>query len=297
LAHAWQSSESELKQEPSLRQISFETIVENVKALCLDANYHLGSDVVAALVNARAEETSPPAKRILDHLLENARIADQGEYPLCQDTGLAVFFVEMGQDVFITGGLLQDAVNEGVRRAYKDGYLRKSVVRDPLRRVNTDDNTPAVVWLDMVLGDRLHIHMAPKGGGSENMSEIAMLKPSQGEAGVMDLVADKVSRSGGNPCPPIIVGVGIGGSFEKVAWLAKKAIMRPLNERHPDPFYADMEERLLRRINNLGIGPMGFGGRTTALDVHIEVYPCHIASLPVAVNIQCHSARHKSIIL
>lgn len=280
-----------------MRQIPLETIVEKVKAMCLDANYHLGSDVVVALAKARANETSAPGKRILDHLLENARIADEGEYPLCQDTGFAVFFIEMGQDVLITGGLLQDGVNEGVRQAYKDGYLRNSVVRDPLRRVNTGDNTPAVIWLDMVPGDRLRIHMAPKGGGSENMSEVAMLKPSQGEAGVIDFVMDKVSSSGGNPCPPIIVGVGIGGTFEKVAWLAKKSLMRPVNDRHSDPFYADMEERLLRRINDLGIGPMGFGGRTTALDVHIEVYPCHIASLPVAVNIQCHSARHKSIII
>jgi fumarate hydratase subunit alpha len=292
-----QSSESESNWEPSLRQISFGTIVEKVKTMCLDANYHLGSDVVAALAKARVAETNPPAKRVLDRLLENARIADQGEYPLCQDTGLAVFFIEMGQDVLITGGLLQDAVNEGVRQAYRDGYLRKSVVRDPLRRINTEDNTPAVIWLDIISGDRLRIHMAPKGGGSENMSEVAMLKPSQGEAGVADFVIDKVSRSGGSPCPPLIVGVGIGGIFEKVAWLAKKSLMRSVNERNPDPFYAEMEERLLQRINDLGIGPMGFGGRTTALDVHIEVFPCHIASLPIAVNIQCHSARHKSIVI
>ena len=278
-----------------MRQIPFQTVVEQVKRLTIDANYRLGDDVVTALAGARACETSPPALRVLEHLLENARLAAQGENPLCQDTGFAVFFIELGQEVQIVGGLLEDAVNEGVRRAGREGFLRNSVVRDPLRRVNTGDNTPAVIWTQIVAGDRLRIDMAPKGGGSENMSEVAMLKPAQGEAGVIEFVVDKVSRSGGNPCPPIIVGVGIGGTFEKVAWLAKKAIMRPLTERHPDPYYADIEQRLLSRINDLGIGPMGFGGRTTALAVHVEVYPCHIASLPVAVNIQCHSARHKSI--
>lgn len=278
-----------------MRRITFVTIVEQVRRLYIDANYLLGNDVVAALAQARAQETSPPALRVLDHLLENARIAAQGESPLCQDTGFAVFFVEMGQQVQIVGGLLDDAINEGIRQAGREGFLRNSVVRDPLRRVNTGDNTPAVIWTQIVAGDRLRIDMAPKGGGSENMSEVAMLKPAQGEAGVVDFVVDKVSRAGGNPCPPIIVGVGIGGTFEKSAWLAKKAALRPLTEPHPDPYYADLEQRLLSRINDLGIGPMGFGGRITALAVHIETYPCHIASLPVAVNIQCHSARHKSI--
>ncbi|MDZ7371030.1 MAG: fumarate hydratase [candidate division KSB1 bacterium] len=280
-----------------MREIAYSQIVEAVKELCLDANYRLDASMIRALEEARRREESPAGRKILDHLLENARIAASGENPLCQDTGLAVFFIELGQEVHLAGGRLEDAVNEGVRCAYREGYLRNSVVDDPLRRRNTGDNTPAVIWLDLVPGDRLRIDMAPKGAGSENMSGLAMLKPSQGEEGVIDFVVDWISRAGGNPCPPIIVGVGLGGTFEKAAWLAKKAILRELGERHPDPYYAQLEERLLERINALGIGPMGFGGRTTALDVHIEVYPCHIASLPVAVNIQCHSARHKRIIL
>ncbi|MDZ7314870.1 MAG: fumarate hydratase [candidate division KSB1 bacterium] len=280
-----------------MREIACSQIVEAVRELCLDANYRLNPSMIRALEDARQREESPAGRKILDHLLENARIAASGENPLCQDTGLVVFFIELGQEVHLVGGRLEDAVNEGVRRAYREGYLRNSVVGDPLRRRNTGDNTPAVIWLDLVPGDRLRIDMAPKGAGSENMSGLAMLKPTQGEEGVIDFVVDWISRAGGNPCPPIVVGVGLGGTFEKAAWLAKKAILREIGERNPDPYYAQLEERLLERINTLGIGPMGFGGRTTALDVHIEVYPCHIASLPVAVNIQCHSARHKSIIL
>ncbi len=280
-----------------MRKIAFSTIAEQVKNLCIDANYRLGEDLKSALLEARHREISPAGRRVLDHLIENARLAEEGENPLCQDTGFAVFFIELGNEVVITGGLLEDAVNEGVRRAYKEGYLRNSIVKDPLRRVNTGDNTPAVIWTQVTAGDRLRIDMAPKGSGSENMSALAMLTPSQGEEGVIDFVVNTVSRAGGNPCPPIIVGVGIGGTFEKVAWSAKKAVMRPVGRRHPDPYYAALEERLLERINALGIGPMGFGGRTTALDVHVEVFPCHIASLPVAVNIQCHSARHKSVII
>lgn len=280
-----------------MRKISYNTIVEHTQKLCLDANYLLGKDVIRALTRACEHEVSAPGKRVLEHLIQNAEIAMKGEYPLCQDTGFVVFFIELGQEITIQGGLLKDAINEGVRRAYKLGYLRNSIVRDPLDRVNTGDNTPAVIWTDLVDGDTLTIHMAPKGGGSENMSKIAMLTPAVGEQGVIDYIVGEVDKAGGNPCPPIIVGVGIGGTFEKVAWLAKKSILRPLGEPHPTPYYADLERRLLQRINDLGIGPMGFGGRTTALAVHIEVYPCHIASLPVALNIQCHSARHKSITL
>ncbi|RPH99077.1 MAG: fumarate hydratase [Calditrichaeota bacterium] len=280
-----------------MRTIHAKTVAAQVKQMCLDANYILGTDVVQALKRSLSEETSPAGKRVLEHLLDNARISQKGEYPLCQDTGFAVFFVEMGSRLQLKGGTIQDAIDEGVRQAYREGFLRKSIVLDPLRRNNSQDNTPAVVWLDMIPGDQLCIHMAPKGGGSENMSQIGMLTPSQGREGVIDFVVKMVSEAGGNPCPPIIVGVGIGGTFEKAAWLAKKSLMRPLDDRHDDPFYAELEQEMLRRINDLGIGPMGFGGRTTALDVHIEVYPCHIASLPVAVNIQCHSARHKSAYL
>lgn len=277
-----------------MRTIDAKIITTNVKQMCLDANYNLGTDVVQALQRSLSQETSPAGKRVLEHLLDNARVAQKGEYPLCQDTGFAVFFVEMGHQVQIKGGAIQSAIDDGVKQAYQEGYLRKSIVLDPLRRINSQDNTPAVVWLEMIPGERFCIHMAPKGGGSENMSQIAMLTPSQGRKGVIDFVIKIISDAGGNPCPPIIVGVGIGGTFEKAAWLAKKSLLRPLDCRHDDPFYAELEQELLGRINNLGIGPMGFGGRTTALDVHIEVYPCHIASLPVAVNIQCHSARHKS---
>lgn len=278
-----------------MRSIQINTIIEQVKKLCIDANYNLPPPVVSSLEHALGQEDSPQGKRTLKHLIENAHIAEQGLYPLCQDTGFAVFFVEMGNNVKIQDGLLDEAINEGVRIAYMDEYLRSSIVKDPLHRVNTGDNTPAVIWTEIVKGDKLKISMAPKGGGSENMSEVAMLKPAQGVQGIKKFVIDKVSRSGGNPCPPIIVGVGIGGTFEKVAWLAKKSLLRHIGERNQDPFYANLEQELLTQINDLGIGPMGLGGRTTALDVFIETFPCHIASLPVAVNVQCHSARHKSV--
>lgn len=280
-----------------MREIGFGEIVEAVKELCIDSNYHLGSDVLDALKRALKEETSPVGRSILKQLIQNANIASEGVFPLCQDTGFAVFFLELGEGVKIIGGNLKDAISEGVRRGYAEGYLRKSIVKDPLRRVNTGDNTPAVIWTDIVPGDRLKIIMAPKGGGSENMSEVRMLTPAEGVEGVKRYVIDRVQRSGSNPCPPIVVGVGIGGTFDKCAQIAKRSLFRPIGSRNPDPFYAQMEEELLEEINKLGIGPMGLGGRTTALDVHIEVYPCHIASLPVAVNIQCHSARHKSVVL
>jgi len=218
--------------------------------------------------------------------------------PICQDTGFAVFFIEMGEDVRITGGGFEEAIYEGVRQGYREGYLRKSIVDDPLfERKNTKDNTPPIIHLRLVPGDRIKIVFAPKGGGSENMSEVKMMVPADGEEGVKRFVVDRVRRSGGNPCPPVIVGVGIGGTFEHVAYLAKKALLRPVDSHHPDPRFAKLEDEILEEINKLGIGPMGLGGRTTALAVHIETHPCHIASMPVAVNMQCHAARHKEAII
>jgi fumarate hydratase subunit alpha len=216
---------------------------------------------------------------------------------MCQDTGFAVFFVEVGQDVHFTGGSLSESINEGVRQGYEEGYLRKSILGDPIKRVNTKDNTPAVINYDIVPGDKLKIVFAAKGGGSENMSEVKMMKPSDGVEGLKDFVVDRVRRSSGNPCPPVIVGVGVGGTFDKCAQLAKKALLREIGSTHPDPFYADLEAELLVKINNIGIGPQGVGGRTTALAVFIEVHPCHIASFPAAVNMQCHAARHKEVII
>ncbi len=280
-----------------MREVHVDQIVKTVADLCIAANYQLDDDVVESFRRFREKEESPTAQAILDQLVENAAIAREGQFPMCQDTGFAVLFVELGQEVHIVGGDLWAALNEGVRKGYGEGYLRKSIVADPLRRVNTKDNTPPVVWTEVVPGDKVTITVAPKGGGSENMSEVRMLRPADGLEGVKNFVVDRVSRSGGNPCPPIIVGVGIGGTFEKCAWLAKKALLRPLGQRHPDPFYAEMETELLERINKLGIGPQGLGGRTTALDVHVEVYPCHIASLPAAVSIQCHAARHKTAVI
>lgn len=280
-----------------MREIQASKITEKVAEICVDANYHLEQDVVDALEDGLRKEESPTGKAIIEQILENAKIAREGVFPLCQDTGFSVFFVELGQNVHISGGTLNEAITAGVRKGYGEGFLRKSIVIDPLRRTNTKDNTPPVIWTDIVPGENLKITIAPKGGGSENMSEVAMLTPADGAEGVKKFVIDKVSRSGGNPCPPIVVGVGIGGTFEKVAWLAKKSLLRPIGDRHPDPYYAEMELDLLDKVNKLGIGPQGLGGRTTALDVHIEVFPCHIASLPAAVNIQCHADRHKSVIL
>ncbi len=263
----------------------------------MNANYYLGEDVVAALENARGKEESPLGREIIGQILENAKIAKDEKMPLCQDTGLAAFFVELGQDVHVEGGNFEDALQEGVRQGYKEGYLRKSIVEDPLRRKNTGDNTPAVISIRIVPGDRIKITILPKGGGSENMSAVKMLKPSDGEEGVKSFVVDTVKKAGGNPCPPIIVGVGIGGTFDKCAYLAKKALLRPIGSVHPDPYYAAMETELLEKVNNTGVGPQGLGGRITALAVHIEAHPCHIASLPAAVNTQCHSARHKEIVI
>lgn len=280
-----------------MREIKAKEITEAVKKLCMDANYYLGEDVIDVLKRSLEIEESPTGKEIIKQIIENAQIASKEKVPMCQDTGFAVVFLKLGQDVRITGGNLCDAVNEGVRQGYKEGYLRKAIVEDPIRRKNTGDNTPAVIHTEIVPGDKLKIIVAPKGGGSENMSEVKMMTPAAGIEGVSDFVVDRVNRSSGNPCPPIIVGVGIGGTFEKCAQLAKKALLRSLGSRNPDPFYADLEKRLLKKINNLGIGPMGLGGRVTALDVFVETYPCHIAGLPVAVNIQCHAARHKEAII
>ena len=280
-----------------MKDINAGKITGAVKKLSMDANYYLGEDVVRALEKAAAKEESPLGKEIINQILENAQIAATEKMPLCQDTGLAAVFVEMGQEVHVVGEGLEEAIQEGVRQGYGDGYLRKSMVEDPLRRKNTGDNTPAVISLKMVPGDKIKITLLPKGGGSENMSAIKMMKPSDGEAGVKDFVVETVRKAGGNPCPPIIVGVGIGGSFDKCASLAKKALLREVGSVHPDPYYAEMEKELLERINKTGIGPQGLGGRITALAVHIETHPCHIASLPVAVNTQCHSARHKEIIV
>ncbi|UCE66924.1 MAG: fumarate hydratase [Candidatus Zixiibacteriota bacterium] len=280
-----------------MRNISSGKITSAVKKLCMDANYFLGDDVVGVIRKSLDKEESPLGKEILNQILENAEIAKNEQMPLCQDTGLTAVFVELGSDIHIDGATLEAAVQEGIRQGYGDGYLRKSMVEDPLRRKNTGDNTPGVISINIVEGDKIKITILPKGGGSENMSAIKMLKPSDGEDGVKDFVVETVRVAGGNPCPPIIVGVGIGGSFDKSAYLAKKSLLRKLGSVHSDPYYAEMEKELLERINNTGIGPQGLGGRITALAVHIETHPCHIASLPVAVNTQCHSARHKEVII
>jgi len=279
-----------------MRSIEAKKITETVRQLCIDANYDLGKDVLNALEAAYKKEESPVGKEIISQILENDKIAAEGIFPMCQDTGFAVVFVEMGAGVCIQGNLAE-AIHEGVRQGYKDGYLRKSILGDPIERKNTGDNTPAVIHLDVVPGDKLKIVVAPKGGGSENMSFVKMMKPADGVEGVKSFVIDSVRQAGSNPCPPIVVGVGIGGTFEKCAQIAKKALLRPLGSKHPNPFYAKLEEELLEKINLLGIGPQGLGGTVTALAVHIETHPCHIASFPAAVNINCHAARHKEAII
>ena len=276
----------------ALRQIEASTITATVAEICREANIFLGDDLIAALQGALQREESPAGRGALQQLIENIEIARTEQVPLCQDTGFAVFFVEWGQDLQLTGASLEEAINEGVREGYREGWLRKSIVADPLNRVNTGDNTPAVIHTTLVPGDRVKISFAPKGGGSENMSRLAMLKPSDGRAGVIDFVVRCVREAGPNPCPPVVVGVGIGGTFDQVAVIAKKALFRPLGRPHPHPYYAALEQELLEKVNALGIGPQGFGGRVTALAVHIETYAAHIASLPVAVNLNCHAARH-----
>jgi fumarate hydratase subunit alpha len=280
-----------------VREISAKKITDTVARLSMEANFDLERDVLEALKSGKGAESSPVGKEIFSQLLENADIARTERMPICQDTGLAVVFVDLGQDAHVTGGALNDAINEGVRRGYTEGYLRKSVLGDPLKRVNTKDNTPAVIHTRIVPGDRLKLWVVPKGGGSENMSKIAMLKPADGVEGVKKFVVESVRVASANPCPPIIVGVGIGGSFEQCAMNAKRALLREIGTRHADEYYAALEDELFQKVNDLGIGPMGLGGRITALAVHIEAAPCHIASLPVAVNINCHAARHKTAVL
>ena len=281
-----------------MREIAAEDITKTVTRLCKEANYFLGEDVLSALKKARKDEESPVAANVLDQIIENADIAAKEEMPLCQDCGLAIVFVELGQDAHIKGGDLYEAINEGVRKGYSEGYLRKSVVKQPFSaRVNTKDNTPAIIHTEIVKGDKLKITIAPKGGGSENMSRFIVLKPAQGRAGVVDFVVKTVDEAGSNPCPPTIIGVGIGGSAEKAMYLAKKALLRKVGEPSKDKEVAELETELLQRINATGIGPGGVGGRITSLAVHVETHPAHIASMPVAVNIQCHSARHKEAVL
>ncbi len=281
-----------------MKEIKAKDVTTTVARLCKEANFFLGEDVLAALRKARDEEESPAARQILDQILENADIAAREEMPLCQDCGLAIVFLQIGQEVHISEGDLYEAVDEGVRQGYAEGYLRKSAVRQPFSaRVNTKDNTPAIIHTEIVPGDQLKITLAPKGGGSENMSRFAVLKPAQGRQGVVDFVVSAVEEAGSNPCPPTIVGVGIGGSAEKAMTLAKRALLRTVGEPSPDPEVAELEKELLQRINNTGVGPGGVGGRITSLAVHVETFPAHIASLPVAVNLQCHSARHKEATL
>lgn len=277
-----------------MREVPVKLLSDKIAELCISSNCLLPPDVEAGLLEYRASETFPTAQGILDCLIENKEIARKERLPLCQDTGMACIFLEIGQEVHLTGGDLNEAVNEGVRRGYQEGYLRKSVVRDPLRRENTGDNTPAVLHLSIVPGEQIKVTVAPKGFGSENMSRLKMLKPSDGLEGVKNFVLETIELAGPNPCPPIVVGVGLGSTFEGVALLAKRALLRPFDIPNPDPYYSALEEELCERINALGIGPQGFGGRTTALKVQIEAAPTHIAGLPAAVNIGCHVTRHET---
>ncbi len=279
-----------------MREIHVDEIRDNVAQICIDAAYNVSDDVLTAFDRALEIETAPAAKEIIELLKENARIARDEHIPVCQDTGIAIFFVEIGQDLRIKNGFIMDAVNEGVRKGYKEGYLRKSVV-DPITRKNTGDNTPAIIYTELVPGDKLKISFMPKGAGSENMSVIRMLRPTEGVEGVKNFVLECVEKAGANPCPPVVIGVGIGGDFEKAALLAKKALLRPVGSPNAKLELASIEEMLLKAVNKTGIGPEGLGGKVTAMAVHVESFPCHIASLPVAVNINCHAARHKTIIL
>lgn len=281
----------------AMREIDARDIEKAVADLCVQANCVIGDDVVCAISAARKKETWPRAQEVLSTIEDNIRIAAEECVPACQDTGAACVFVELGQDVHIVGGVLRDAVDAGVARGYTDGYLRKSMVADPLRRENTNDNTPAFLHVDFVAGDALKIVVAPKGAGSENWSRVGMLKPADGEEGVERFVLDAVREAGPNPCPPVVVGIGVGGNFDVVAHLAKKALLRPVGTPNPDGLYADMEARLLSQVNKQGTGPAGFGGRTTALSVAVEAAPTHIAMLPVAVCLNCHVARHAEVVL
>ncbi len=280
-----------------MREIPVQIITEAIKDMCKEANCRLSEDIENAISRGFSEEENELAKSVLSDIMKNANLAQKKEVPICQDTGMAVVFLEIGQEVHFTNGALYDAVNEGVRRGYAEGYLRKSVVKDPVRRGNTGDNTPAVIHAKIVSGDCVKITLSPKGFGSENMSAIKMLKPSDGREGIINFVLETVKSGGSNPCPPIVVGVGIGGTFEKAAQLAKEALLRSVDKENPDEFYAEMERELLEKINKTDIGPAGFGGKTTALGVNIETFPTHIAGMPVAVNISCHVTRHLSKIV
>jgi fumarate hydratase subunit alpha len=280
-----------------VREIQASTITDVVEKLCIEANVYLPNDVKEAITTCRQCEDWPIAQGVLDKIIDNFTIADNEGVPICQDTGMACVFLEIGQDVHITGGFLADAVDEGVRRGYDKGYLRKSVVKDPVLRGNTGDNTPAMLYTEIVPGDTLKITIAPKGFGSENMSMIRMFKPSAGIEGIKKFILEAVETAGPNPCPPIVIGVGIGGTFDKAALLAKKALIRDINSSHPDKYYADLEAEMLEQVNQLGIGPQGFGGRTTAIGLNIETMPTHIAGMPCAININCHVTRHKSEVL
>ena len=275
-----------------MRIIKSEIITNEVEKMCIDANCYLNDDIKNAMVKAKETEKSEVGKGILDNLLKNAEIAREKQIPICQDTGMAVFFVNIGKEVFVEGDSITDAINEGVKRGYQNGYLRKSVVDDPIRRKNTNDNTPAVIYYDFCDGDKIEITFSPKGFGSENKSALKMLNPADGVEGVIDFVLETVKKAGANPCPPMVVGVGIGGTMDKVSVLSKKALTRDIKEKNKDPYYEKLEKELLEKINKLGIGPAGMGGTTTALGVNIEVFPTHIAGLPVAVNISCHATRH-----
>lgn len=280
-----------------MKQLDMEKVTNAVEKLCIDANYYIGRDVLDKIKEFHSREESPVAKNVLEQIITNDEIAINESVPMCQDTGLVVVFLEVGTEVKINGDIYE-AIQEGVRRGYDKGYLRKSMVRHPLDRVNTQDNTPAVIHTKLIPGsDKVKIVVAPKGGGSENMSLVKMLRPADGVEGVKKLVVDTIKNAGGNPCPPITIGVGIGGSFEKAAMLAKEALMRDINDKSPNPINAKLEEELLTLVNNTGIGPLGLGGRTTAIAVKVETFPCHIASLPVAINLNCHAARHKEVIL
>lgn len=279
-----------------MRRIKAARITETVSRLCMETNYRLPDDIRGRIEKARDKEDWPGACEILDRIKENYGIASAQSLPMCQDTGLVCVFLEVGQDVHVEGSI-KDAITQGVREGYQKGYLRKSVVADPIHRTNTGDNTPPMIYYDLVPGDRLKITVAPKGFGSENMSRLVMLKPADGLAGVKDFILETVEIAGPNPCPPIVIGVGLGGTFDKCAYLAKKALMRDLNVRNADPFYAALEEEMLEKVNALGIGPQGLGGRTTALAVNFEVLPTHIAGLPLAVNINCHVTRHQTEVL
>ncbi len=280
-----------------MREISASQITDVVERLCIEANQHLPGDVKCAIKNCREQEDWPMAQDVLDKIITNYEIADTEKLPICQDTGMACVFLEIGQDVHIVGDLLDNAINEGVRRGYDKGFLRKSVVADPIRRGNTGDNTPAMIYTEIVAGDRIKITVGPKGFGSENMSAIRMFKPSAGLQGIKDFILETVELAGPNPCPPMVVGVGIGGTFDKAALLAKKALMRSIDSQNSDPYYAELEIEMLEKVNELGIGPQGFGGKTTAIGLNIETLPTHIAGMPCAININCHVTRHQSEVI